>query len=172
MRKMLRLLPTAAILAIALPAAAQQQPMVGIVMDGCTTVVDPTAGPADTAELYGWKVPTSGDCTDMQFDLRAKAGGGREAGGSDGSGVLWGLGSNWRGAAAITDTRVSILVYPPGAANDGYRISVDSDDINSQDLAISMRQTIGSSIRNAVVPNGVYVGTDGASHGFIGTPIH
>lgn len=154
MRKMLRLLPAAAILAIAVPASAQV-PEIGIVTDDCTTPIDPSAGnPLDAAELYAVKVPQgSGDCTDLLFDLRAT--GGQQGGGADASGLLWGVPPNWRAGQLATDTQITILVYPPAAAGQGHRISIDSDDTSTQDFGISARQTIGNSIPSSYAGAGL-----------------
>src|SRR5436190_3753958 len=143
MRKMLQLIP-AAILAIALPAAAQV-PIIGIITDDCTTIVDPTAGAADAPELIAVKIPAGGDCSDLLFDLRAGSAG-LVAGGADASGSLYGVPPNWRAPQAATDTQVVILIYPPATANGGSRLAIDSDDTATQDFTLAARQTLGNSI--------------------------
>jgi hypothetical protein len=144
MRNILRSLPAAAALAMALPAFAQV-PSLGIVTDDCTTPIDNSAGPAtDNAVLISVKVSGSGSYTDMLFDLRAE--GGLQAGGADRGGTLWNVPPNWRLTQGPADTQVVILIYPPAAAGQGYRVAIDSDLFSNQDQGINARQIIGNSI--------------------------
>ena len=96
-----RLVSVLALLVLALPANPGGV-LIGIVTDDCTTPVDPSAGrPGDQAELLAFKVPATGDCTDILFDIRAT--GDLLAGGTDAVGLLWGMPANWRTSIAAAE---------------------------------------------------------------------
>lgn len=146
MRTSLRFLLAASLLAAAaMPAAGQAVFGLGGEED-CTGLV---ANDPENAMLIGIKVPTSGACTDILFDLRQVGGG--QAFGETGLAATdqWSISPNWKVPQVPADVHFVFLIYPPAAGSMANRIIMDSGTINDQYFGVAMRQTVGNSLKSA-----------------------
>ena len=134
--------------------AVAQTPVASIIATGgCGGIMD---NDADNAILIGVKIPTTGACTDMLFDLRQT--GGLNIGGADvgnASNPLSTLPPNWTNAQVPTDDHIFYVIYPPAAGSRANRMGIDSGTINNQDFTAVAVQTVGNSIPSS------YPGTQG-----------
>ena len=129
--------------ALALPAAAQTA-ISGLSTDDCATVLDNTA---EMAELYSFKIPPNGDCTDILWNTTNT--GGTSAGlatTGDSLSNSWSVPPNWRAPQGGTDMHFVIVVYPATGPGQGNRVLIDTGTSVNQDFGAATRQTIGDSI--------------------------
>jgi hypothetical protein len=136
------LLAASLLASAAMPVAGQAVFGIGA-EDGCGGLV---GNDTENAVLIGVKVPTSGSCTDILFDLSQV--GGQVASGSTGlnPGDQWSISPNWRVPQVAADVHFIFLLYGPAAGTQANRIIMDSGTINDQFFGVAMRMTVGNSL--------------------------